>query len=153
MEIKRGSRRTHPVENSRWKRLWTCRKKDYVMVRGHVVTLWIALRVLKELERCCQHWHYRKWLVISALELAKSTGSRRARDRISQGLRLRLERQSLCYFFFYGEQTGFSIVTLIACVSGGAIQTGTTAVFAVLARRWGLLLPAHCFWVANVFLP
>jgi hypothetical protein len=61
--------------------------------------LWLTL--LKELERCRQHWHYRKWLVISALELAKSVRSRRARDRISQGLRLRLERQSLCYLWFF----------------------------------------------------
>jgi hypothetical protein len=31
LEIERGSTRSHPVENSLWKRLRTCRKKDYRM--------------------------------------------------------------------------------------------------------------------------
>jgi hypothetical protein len=31
LEIERGSTRSHPVENSLWKRLWTCRKTDYSM--------------------------------------------------------------------------------------------------------------------------
>jgi hypothetical protein len=31
MEIERGSTRSHPVENSLWKRLRTCRKTDYRM--------------------------------------------------------------------------------------------------------------------------
>jgi hypothetical protein len=31
LEIERGSTRSHPVENSLWKRLRTCRKTDYRM--------------------------------------------------------------------------------------------------------------------------
>jgi hypothetical protein len=31
LEIERGSTRSHPVENSPWKRLRTCRKTDYRM--------------------------------------------------------------------------------------------------------------------------
>jgi hypothetical protein len=31
LEIDRGSTRSHPVENSLWKRLRTCRKTDYRM--------------------------------------------------------------------------------------------------------------------------
>jgi hypothetical protein len=31
LEIERGSTRPHPVENSLWKRLQTCRKTDYRM--------------------------------------------------------------------------------------------------------------------------
>jgi hypothetical protein len=31
LEIERGSTRLHPVENSLWKRLRTCRKTDYRM--------------------------------------------------------------------------------------------------------------------------
>ena len=31
LETKSGSTRLHSVENSLWKRLWTCRKTDYVM--------------------------------------------------------------------------------------------------------------------------
>jgi hypothetical protein len=31
LETKRGSTRSHPVENSLWKRLRTCRKTDYTM--------------------------------------------------------------------------------------------------------------------------
>jgi hypothetical protein len=34
LEIERGSTRSHPVENSRWKRLWTFRKTDYEMVES-----------------------------------------------------------------------------------------------------------------------
>jgi hypothetical protein len=33
LEIERGSTRSHPVENSLWKRLRTCRKTDYRMKR------------------------------------------------------------------------------------------------------------------------
>jgi hypothetical protein len=29
LEIQRGSTRSHAVENSLWKSLWTCRKRDY----------------------------------------------------------------------------------------------------------------------------
>jgi ABC-type tungstate transport system permease subunit len=31
LEIERGSSRTHSMENSLWKRLWTCHKTDYGM--------------------------------------------------------------------------------------------------------------------------
>jgi hypothetical protein len=31
VEIERGSTRSQSVENSIWKRIWTCRKTDYVM--------------------------------------------------------------------------------------------------------------------------
>jgi hypothetical protein len=31
MEIERGSTRLRSAENSLWKRLWTCRKTDYVI--------------------------------------------------------------------------------------------------------------------------
>jgi hypothetical protein len=31
LKIERGSTRSHPVENSLWKRLRTCRKTDYRM--------------------------------------------------------------------------------------------------------------------------
>jgi hypothetical protein len=31
-EIEKGSTRSHPVENSLWKRLRTCRKTDYRMM-------------------------------------------------------------------------------------------------------------------------
>jgi hypothetical protein len=30
-EFERGSTRSHTMKNSLWKRLWTCRKTDYVM--------------------------------------------------------------------------------------------------------------------------
>jgi len=32
MEIEIGSNRSHSMENSFWKRLWTCRKTYYVMM-------------------------------------------------------------------------------------------------------------------------
>jgi hypothetical protein len=31
-DVGRGSTRSHSVENSLWKSLWTCRQTDYVMV-------------------------------------------------------------------------------------------------------------------------
>jgi len=31
LETEKGSTRSHPVENSLWKSLWTCRKTDYGM--------------------------------------------------------------------------------------------------------------------------
>ena len=31
LEIEKESSRSHSVENSGWKRLWTCRKTDYWM--------------------------------------------------------------------------------------------------------------------------
>jgi hypothetical protein len=31
LEIERENTRSHSVENSPWKRLWTCRKVDYEM--------------------------------------------------------------------------------------------------------------------------
>jgi hypothetical protein len=31
LEIERGTTRSQSVENSLWKRLWTCRKTDYGM--------------------------------------------------------------------------------------------------------------------------
>ena len=31
MEFERGSTRSNTVENLLWKRLWTCRKTDYVV--------------------------------------------------------------------------------------------------------------------------
>jgi hypothetical protein len=31
LEIERGSTRSHSMENSLWKRLWTCHKTDYRM--------------------------------------------------------------------------------------------------------------------------
>jgi hypothetical protein len=33
LEIERRSTRPQSVENSLWKRLWTCRKTDYVIMR------------------------------------------------------------------------------------------------------------------------
>jgi hypothetical protein len=39
LEIERGSTRSHPVENSLWKRLRTCRKTDYRM--NEYVLSWI----------------------------------------------------------------------------------------------------------------
>ena len=32
LEIERGSTRLHTVENSLWKRLWTCHNTEYVIV-------------------------------------------------------------------------------------------------------------------------
>jgi len=32
LEVKRGGIRPHSVENSLWKRLWTCHKTIYLMV-------------------------------------------------------------------------------------------------------------------------
>jgi hypothetical protein len=37
LEIERGSTRSHPVENSLWKRLRTCRKRDYRMNEHHSI--------------------------------------------------------------------------------------------------------------------
>jgi hypothetical protein len=34
MEIERGSSRSHSLENSIWKKLWTCRKTNYRMNVG-----------------------------------------------------------------------------------------------------------------------
>jgi hypothetical protein len=42
LEIERGSTRSHAVENSIWKRLWTCRKADYVM-NDHTCDLYIKI--------------------------------------------------------------------------------------------------------------
>jgi hypothetical protein len=52
LEIERGSTRSHPVENSLWKRLRTCRKTDCRMIEesttasqavGHIGTCWVVL--------------------------------------------------------------------------------------------------------------
>ena len=32
LEIEKGNRRSHSLENSLWERLWTCRKTDYAMM-------------------------------------------------------------------------------------------------------------------------
>jgi hypothetical protein len=62
--------------------------------------------------------------------------------------------KTLCVTCFcYGEQTGFSIVTLIACVSGGAIETDSTAVVAVLARWWGTVPSGSLFMSSPCVFP
>jgi hypothetical protein len=40
LEIERGSTRSHPVENSLWKRLRTCRKTDYRMMYDVNLLCW-----------------------------------------------------------------------------------------------------------------
>jgi hypothetical protein len=39
LEIERGSTRLHPMENSFWKRLWTCHKTDYRMTEWYFCLL------------------------------------------------------------------------------------------------------------------
>jgi hypothetical protein len=56
----------------------------------------------------------------------------------------------LFVFFLQTANRFQSAVTLIACVSGGAVVIGTAAVVSVLAdgcraRRWGLLLLSYWF--------
>jgi len=36
METERGSTRLHSVENSLWKRLWTCCKMDHAMMMNAI---------------------------------------------------------------------------------------------------------------------
>jgi hypothetical protein len=46
-ETERGSTRSHSVENSLWKKLWTCRKTDYTMNECEVL-----LEVFWEIREC-----------------------------------------------------------------------------------------------------
>ena len=46
LEVKRGGTRPHSVENSLWKRLWTCHKTIYLMVLMMMVMMMMMMMTM-----------------------------------------------------------------------------------------------------------